>query len=441
MATSQPKTLSLSPILVLCLALIGAGSMLGYHLGFYVPRMLEVRAFNGGGNGYSFGDDFYPIWLTTRQWRVEHCDFYSPAMTREIQKGLFGRPLDPHNPNDPPVDYRQFAYPAYTDLLLWPAALLEFPKLRLVLAVLLPLLTAVSIRFWMLALDWRVGPVRFATIVVLTLCTYELLEAFFAEQPGLLVGFFLAGAALALRRNRLLLAGVLLSLTLIKPQVTLLAILYLLFWSFSDRRRVRLWIGFFSVTICLAVASFWSWPHWFLEWSGILLGYHRYAMPPLISVLLGLHLNAVFGPVLIAIMLAAGARLAWQTRSFDTDSSRFWLTLSLLLAVTSVALLPGQAIYDHIILIPGILLVLRSRQKLRDAGRIPRALLAAGTLVLFWPWISAFALLVIRLFDPAVFNSIGIFVLPIRTAASLPFTVLALLWGLWRITPTTSASA
>jgi hypothetical protein len=102
--------------------------------------------------------------------------------------------------------------------------------------------------------------------------------------------------------------------------------------------------------------------------------------------------------------------------------------LSLLLAITSVALLPGQAIYDHVILLPGIFLLLQYWRELRDAGRVPRTLLAIGALVLSWPWAAAFALIVLRPWlAPGVFNSTAVFALPIRTAASLPFAVLALL--------------
>ena len=413
-------------ILTFSLALLGAASMIGYHLGLFIPRMLAVRALNGD-RGYSFGDDFYPIWLTARQGRIDHLDLYGREMTDAIQTGLFGHAISPTDPMSRSTDYRQFAYPAFTDLLLWPAALLDFPRLRLLLAVVLPILTALSIEFWILALDWHISALRLASIVLLTLGTYELLEAFFAEQPGLLVSFFLAGAALALRRNRLMLAGVLMSLTMIKPQVTILAAVYLLVWSFADRERRRFWVGFLSVAACLVAASVWVWPHWIEEWLGILRGYHRYAMPPLISVLLGPWLSVYVGPVLIAVALLLGAILAWRTRRARVESPIFWWTVSLLLALTSIALLPGQAIYDHVILIPGILLLLQGWRRLRDAGPVSRILLLAGAIVLIWPWVSAFALLVLRLLTPALSNSDAIFVMPIRTAASLPFAVIALL--------------
>ena len=415
-------------VLALIFALAGAGSMLYYHLGLFIPRVLEQRAARGLGNGYAFGDDFYPIWLIARQWQVEHRDPYSSEMTRQIQVGLFGRPLDARNPTDPSVDYRQFAYPAFVELLLWPAASLDFPQLRLVLAVLLPVLTVMSLWFWILALNWRIHPLWFAVLALLALCNYQVLEALFAEQPGLIVGFLLAGAALALRRDRLSLAGALLALTLIKPQMTLLAAAYLLLWSMSDRRRARLWAGFLSTTLLLMAASMWIWPRWLGQWLSVLLGYHRYATPPLVALLPGPQLGAYVGPAAILVLLGASAALAWRKRQASPESLDFWLTLSLLLAITSVCLLPGQAIYDHVILLPGIFLLLRYRRELRCAGRIPRILLAVGAVILFWPWAAAFGLIAVRHWLAAgTFDSSTVFALPIRTAASLPFAVLALL--------------
>jgi hypothetical protein len=127
-------------------------------------------------------------------------------------------------------------------------------------------------------------------------------------------------------------------------------------------------------------------------------------------------------------LLGASAALAWRKRQASPESLDFWLTLSLLLAITSVCLLPGQAIYDHVILLPGIFLLLRYRRELHCAGRIPRILLVVGAVILFWPWAAAFGLIAVRHWLAAgTFDSSTVFALPIRTAASLPFAVLALL--------------
>jgi hypothetical protein len=423
----------------LCLALLGAGSMLYYHLGLFMPRVLAARATQGLGGGYAFGDDFYPIWLTTRQWQTHRLDLYSAEMTREIQIGLFGRPLDPNNPSDPPADYRTFAYPAFTDLVLWPAADLDFPYLRFVLAALLPLLTAASVWLWMLALDWRAlgwraRPLWFAILLLILLCSYPLLEGFFAEQPGLIVGFLLASSALAMRKDWLLLAGSLIALTLMKPQMTLLVIFYLLIWSLAERRRARFWIGFLATIVPLVGASLWIWPHWIERWLKVIFEYPRYATPALVSLLPGSVLGRYVGPTALAGLVGVGGWLAWRNRHAKSDSEIFWWTVSLLLAITSVTLLPGQAIYDQVILYSGILLVIKNMQKLRDSGFAPRTLLAAGAIVLFWPWMTALGLIVTRgWIAPAHFESTAVFALPIRTAASLPFAALALLVYVGRI--------
>ena len=94
-----------------------------------MPRVVAVRTAAGLGNGYSFGNDFYQVWLSARELLSQKRDPYSQQMTLEIQTGLYGRPLDPKRPTDP-VDRRVFPYPVYADLLFWPAAEVPFPAVR-----------------------------------------------------------------------------------------------------------------------------------------------------------------------------------------------------------------------------------------------------------------------------------------------------------------------
>ena len=214
--------------LALSLALLGASAMLYYHLGLFMPRVLEVSASKNLAAGYAFGNDFYPVWLTSRECVLTGRDPYSAQMTREIQKGLFGRSLNSQIPTDPLPDYRTFAYPAFTDLLFWPAGQVPFPVLRVIVLVLLVALTITSVVLWMDALSWRLSWSWLAVTVSLTLFSYPVIEGLYAGQLGLVVGFLLAAAILALQRRHLVLAGTLMALTTIKPQMTVLAVVYLL---------------------------------------------------------------------------------------------------------------------------------------------------------------------------------------------------------------------
>ncbi len=54
--------------LALGLAIMGAASMVYYEFGLFVPRLRGAHAAKHLAGGYVFADDFYPVWLTTREW-------------------------------------------------------------------------------------------------------------------------------------------------------------------------------------------------------------------------------------------------------------------------------------------------------------------------------------------------------------------------------------
>ncbi len=417
--------------IALCLAIVGAAAMLYYHQGLFIPRATEVTAAKGLGNGYSFGNDFYQVWLASRECVRRRRDPYSEEMTREIQTGLYGRPLNSQIPTDP-TDRRAFPYPAFTLLLFWPAAALPFSVARVVFVALLGAITFATVLLWLRALAWRPSRNWITVIFLLTFCSYPALEGLYAGQLGLLVAFLLAASIFALQRGRLLLSGVLMALTTMKPQIALPAIIYLVFWSLHDwRQRGRYCVGIFFAMLLLIGASLAVWPHWIQSWTHTLLAYHGYTTPVLVNETLASHLGpAAVGPA--TIILTAGFLLvavvtAWRNRAAAAGSPRFWLTLSLLLSITTVTLLPGQAVYDDLILLPAIFLLARQWRAFYSSW-ISKLLLLTGVAILLWPWFASFVLISIRpLLTHQQFYSTAILSLPLRTAAVFPFVVLGLL--------------
>jgi Glycosyltransferase family 87 len=428
---SENRSPSHRALLALALAMMGAASMLYYHQRLLVPRALEAGSAKNLRGIYAFGNDFYPVWLTSKECLQQRRDPYSAETTVEIQKGLFGRTLDPHIPTDP-TDLRMFAHSAFTILLLWPMAELPFPVARIVLVVLLGAMTLTSIMFWTRALSWHLRWHQLAVIFLLTMCCYPTLEGLYAGQLGLMVAFLLAASILALQRGRLLLAGILMALTAIKPQMTLLAGFYLVLWSSHERRsRWRFGVGLFSTLLLLVSASLAVWPHWIQSWAHVVLQYHRYARPALVGEVfasaLGPHAAGPATVIMIAAGMVVAVILAWSNRAAAADSLEFWLTLSVLLSITAITLLPGQAVYDHVILLPGALLLARWWPSVRSTW-ILRALMATGLAILLWPWFASCSLIVLRpLLSHQQFYSAAVLALPLRTAAAFPFVVLGLL--------------
>ena len=298
-------------------------------------------------------------------------------MTREIQTGLFGRPMDPRRPADPPTDFRSFSYPLYVDLLVAPLLPVGFDTVRVVLGILLPLLTAASLILWLRAFRLRVSSTTGAVAIILFLVSYPVLEGLYAQQAGLLVGAALALTAAMLARGRFGLAGMLLACASVKPQLVWLLALWLLLWAVSDwKRRKTFTLSFILCLGLLVVVSQLALPGWFVGWWRSLAGYSHYTLPPLSQLVLGRFLGIAVG--LATLTLAAA--MCW-----------------------------------------------RARAEILNASRPLRVLALAAMVALCWQWIAACGVAFASVFWPARASNPAVLVFPTRMAASLPFVLLALL--------------
>lgn len=412
-------------LLILSLSLLGAGAMIFYYAGLFIPRLMEVRVSKNLDGGYSFGNDFYQVWLTSRC--LTRCNPYSEEMTRRIQIGLYGRPLNPNLRTDP-KDRRSFPYPFFADLLFWPVSQTPFAPTRVVIVIVLGILTAISLLLWMQALGWQPGWMGVGFGLCALLSSYPALEGLYAAQIGLLVAFLFAASILALRRNNLLLSGCLMAFTTLKPQVMLLAIVYIFLWSLQDwRTRRRFWAGWLMTMLVLVGSALMVWPQWIRYWLSVVIAYHGYTPPPILIEFLKAPLGdfaARAGTILIVVLLSGTAVLMWQRRSVVAKSDEFWLTLSIVLGISTIALLPGQAIYDHVLLVPGVLLLARDWPNWSGTW-IFNSLRWAGACMLIWPWPAAIALVLLKpMLSHEAFDSVAIFSLPLRMATVFPFVVL-----------------
>jgi hypothetical protein len=140
------------------------------------------------------------------------------------------------------------------------------------------------------------------------------------------------------------------------------------------------------------------------------------------------HLGLPGGTASLAVIaLLITLVLSWKVRTISVSSIELTMTLSLLLCLTAVTLLPSQGFQDQVVLMPGILLVLY-RWREFSSTRTLRALLATGFAVLVWPWVAALGLIALRpLLTDQQFYSKAVFALPLRTAAVFPFVLLAVL--------------
>jgi Glycosyltransferase family 87 len=363
--------------------------------------------------------DLYPRWLGARELLLHHRDPYSAEVTREIQAGYYGRPLDPALPNDP-RDEQRFAYPVYVVFLLAPTITLPFAVAQRGFLWLLVALTIASVLLWLRTLGWKVSFETTVVMVVLTLGSFPLLQGIKLQQLTLLVGGLIAISAALLVEGHLFTAGVVLALATVKPQLALPVSGWFLLWAVSDwSRRCRFCWGFSATMAALFLGAEYWLPGWIGRFREAVVAYRRYN--PGAESALNVLLTPQLGKGLAVVVVIALAVLVWRRRHTLAGSPAHDQVTVLILAAT-VVLVPQAPLYNQVLLLPGILFAVQQR-KAWSAGWMRRGLATVCGLMLLWPWLAAVVLCVASIFLPAesVQNA---WALPLYTNAAIPVAVL-----------------
>ena len=366
--------------------------------------------------------DLYPRWLGSRELLLHHRDPYSFAVTEEIQTGYYGRPLDPSRPNDP-KDQQGFAYPLYVVFLLAPTITLRFSVVQIGFFWLLVAVTVATVLLWLRTFAWHPSSVTTATLIVLTLGSFPVLQGLKLQQLSLLVGGLIAASVALVTAGHLVAAGVLLALATIKPQLVLPLAAWLLLWVSRDwAKRKSLALAFIGVVAIEVAAAEVALPGWIGEFRHSLSAYRQYN-DGAFSVLQVL-LSPLWGNVLAVLVLVATARLCSKQRSLAAGSTAFHWTTALVLAVT-LLVVPKTSPYNQVLLLPAVLLVARDWRMVWEMGPAARFTLVASAGVLFWPWLAALGLMVVSLVSPTALEKVWL--APLYTTVTIPVALCLLL--------------
>lgn len=364
--------------------------------------------------------DLYPVWVGSRELFLRHRNPYGLDVRREIQAGYYGRPLDPGRAHDP-TNEQAFAYPPYVGLLLAPTVKLPFGTVRVIFFWLLAILTALSVPFWLSFLRWKLESNSIVVAVLLTLGCFAAVQGLKLQQLSLLVAFFIAASLVLLSREKLISAGLVMSLATIKPQLTVVLVLWLMAWAvFRWRARWKFAISFLAGFAALSTSAEILLPGWLWKFAGAVSAYERYAASgPLLTQML---------PFPMAVLVMAGVSIAlaavcFRARHVESSDSRFIVLTAASLAIT-LLLIPMYPPHYQLLLLPGIFLLVRNWRELWARGIAGKALLASVAVPLGWSWASAIALAAASFFTPGAQN---FWQLPLWTSVVLPIPVVACL--------------
>jgi hypothetical protein len=361
--------------------------------------------------------DLYPRWLGSRELLLHHRDPYSAEITREIQAGYYGRPLDPSRAEDP-KDEQAFAYPVYVAILLAPTVDFPFEPVRKGFDALLIALTATSVWLWMRAIQWQPGPLAWFVTAVLVLGSFPAVQGIKLDQLSLLIAGFIALSVFLLNRRQFFAAGIVLAASTIKPQLVLSLIACLVVWALTDSRRRSFVWGFCGAMAVLLVVSEIILPGWLPKFRIALHQYLAYTGGiSLMDRLLSQGPGRVASVAIVAVLLG----LTWRARRSEPGSRDFSMLIANILTAT-LLIVPTFAPYNQLLLLPAVLLTARECQATWKAGPVSRALLVVTVAALGWQWLAAIALVLLSVRLPVVAQNA--WTVPLYTVLAIPFVLL-----------------
>lgn len=406
--------------LALVLALLMAASMWFYVQEVLIPYQLADAARYGRPRGNL--SDLYPRWLGSRELLLHRVDPYSPQVTRQIQVGYYGRELDPARRHDP-KDQQGFVYPVYVAFLLAPFLHLDFALVRAAFIWVLAGLIVATVLLWVKALGWQLSLSGKIAFILLVIGSFPAAQAIKLQQLTIVVSALLAGAMAAIAGGWLWLAGLLLALSTIKPQLVLPLLVYLLLWVIGEWRRRWTLLASFALTIaCLWAAGEWVLPGWVGKFITALGAYRQYTGEVSSLTMLLTPMGGIFAT---AGLLAGLTVMSWKLRRAPAVSPAFGLMTALVLSIT-VVVIPTPSPYNELLLLPAIIVLIRGWRRLARVGAVTRMLylLAAGLLI--WPWLGSLYLGLASLVEPPATVQRG-WTLPLYTLLFIPFGALSLL--------------
>jgi hypothetical protein len=320
--------------------------------------------------------DFFVEWTATRV-ALEGGNPYAEQTTLAIQMGSKGE-LVPEG-----QDQLAFSHPYYRIFLSAPLAFLPYDWATAIWQTAMQAALLAGVLLFVRSLEWKPSPVEMVLVLMPALLAYPAFGGLMLGQMaiGVLAALLIAFWALHGKRDHL--AGCCLALGMVRPQMAILAVSFLLLWSIF-RRRWRVLLAFVLTMGILAGLSFLAFPAWLGEFVDAVLRYPSYKD---VQTGPGYLLSGCCGQVwpwimeaLAAAWLLAGWWLAWRKDGPTEQQSAGntpWLegafTLSLAL---SAFLLPQTSIVNQVVLLPAVLLLMRDISSW--VARIALVVLAIG---------------------------------------------------------------
>ena len=217
------------------------------------------------------GNDFLARWMGARYWLVNGISPYDERVSLASQQIIYGHPADPSKGEDK----NHFVYPLTSMIFFGPFGLLEYIPARAIWMTVLELslvgLAVVSMRL----ADWKPSSWKMGLLFLFSLIWYHSARAIILGQFAALNAFLIALSLLLIYKKHDFIGGLLVAVTLVKPQMSIFFFVYVLLWGISVRRWEIGW-GILSGIVIQYGITLVLMPDWPLQWIRQVLDYPSY---------------------------------------------------------------------------------------------------------------------------------------------------------------------
>jgi hypothetical protein len=314
----------------------------------------QVAELNRQAEPHGVRSDLYPPWYGSRELLLHSRNPYSPEVTSEIFRSVYGRERSESDRNLP-KDEARFSYPLFVAVLMSPTINLSFETVRRAFEVLLTVATLLSAILWIRVLNVCTSRLSSVAVAILSIGAWAAVEGVRLGQLTLLVGFFLSAAAAAYSSGRFGLSGFALGLAVIKPQLAIPLAGWLCICTFARWTERKAFLVFFLGTVGVLITISELLLHgWVPQWINTLAAYASYQRVN--ATVFSIFIGPVLGPSLALVIGIAIIHKCWVERFAAPGSEAFRVMIVIVISCTDI-LAPFLHYTNHILFIPLAVLV------------------------------------------------------------------------------------
>ncbi len=298
------------------------------------------------------GNDFLGRWMGARYWVQDGISPYDPQVSRASQQLIYGRAVD----REAGEDIQDFLYPFPAMIFFAPFGALPYTLARAIwmtiLEIGLPILALIGIAI----ADWKPRRGVLISLLLFSVLWYQGTRAIIIGQFAVIEALLMAGALLAVKRGRDPLAGILLGLSIAKPQMAVLLIPFVFLWAAYARRWLIIAWGVGTIAGLLAVSVLLL-PDWPLMWLQQLIEHPTYTVigPPV--EILADAFPSMSGVIAVALGGALALYLFWEwAKAVGKPDRWFQWTAALTIVITNLVAF-RTATTNYVVLLPALCLV------------------------------------------------------------------------------------